>query len=459
MASFNLTIRPAWLQDAQKVLNDLLYDASTAKEEDHQVKKHLDQMAEYNHTATTDTTIESIWPSRDDAMPLDAQRYMAAFLSSASSPFVPADTVATVLKNSGYINEKRKILGRTLLFHQITTPGTMTNTQIPRSRPQPFQDLPAELLALIRDSLPPADVIALTFTSRSYYTTLDFQLVDLRSLVLASDLHAAFPYQKFSHAINRERYDVSRRLRRDKTAHLLKLEDHTNDSILCSACTALHPARYFSPAQLASTPLQRTCLATEAKLRFCTHWSETLQTLRQRNEDARCKSSAAPANGEETCQDPEHYTPEGTVYDPPPSLRQLGGVQYVSKTIRMGHTDDYNLLTAESVKEALEKDPVAHVRVCGHVKAGDEEVVGSFERKEGLVEGNEWSVDMPQFEVGCCEVCGMRWQFRVKDMLGRCVARYELQLSVEWELRAVREAWTKEWLGLVEGGDELTELI
>lgn len=111
----------------------------------------------------------------------------------------------------------------------------------------------------------------------------------------------------------------------------------------------------------------------------------------------------------------------------------------------------------------LEKEPMSGVEVCQHVRVGDEVVASSFMRREGSEQRPEdaWrGCEMPTFEVGGCGECGMMWQFRIRDVGGLGMAgRYELQLVVDWEVKAVKKAWSREWLRWVEGGGKLMELL
>lgn len=84
------------------------------------------------------------------------------------------------------------------------------------------------------------------------------------------------------------------RCRQARFAVLAQTEKPGEDpKLLCSWCTDLHPASYFSPKQITKNPRERMCLGVDAKLYLCPHRSLTWPQLVQRQEFA--IATATPA--------------------------------------------------------------------------------------------------------------------------------------------------------------------
>lgn len=143
---------------------------------------------------------------QDDSIPAKTQRHLASFLAAHSNQEVAAEDLLPLLSNSPYINQKQKILNRTILEpgplkgHDSAFAATMA-TQFERR----LQELPAEVLCMIEDYLDPSDLVCLGRTCRALFQAVDYQMVDLRNVSFAEDLWPVLSEHDMDYALAKVR--------------------------------------------------------------------------------------------------------------------------------------------------------------------------------------------------------------------------------------------------------------
>lgn len=419
-------------------------------------------------------------PEQDDSIPAKTQRHLASFLASRSNRGATSEEFLRLLMNSPYVNQRQKILNRTMIE---TGPGrgfypVFTTRRVQRR----LQNLPAEILCMIENHLDPSDLVCFGRTCRALYQAVDYQLVDLRNLAFAEDLWPVLSEHGLDFALakvrcltthkkrqealttlGKERYNIMRRLHRDRLSILERQTTASSEWLPCGVCIKLHPRRYFSPRERFKPVQNRKCLASTAPIRICSHWIEDLQSLRRRREESECEPRPLDFFRTNKCVHADHEFQGFSA----PKMRDIGSVLSVERSIVLLQTEHRDGLTEGVVGVVLKSADLREIAVCNHVRLGDEAVISSF-RKRAPAEDDEDFADLlmaavghlPEFEPASCKDCGRSWQFSVFDNLGyRLSPRYALKLIVDEQIRSVRDPWTEEYLRKVEGGSELIELM
>ncbi|KAK4493799.1 hypothetical protein PRZ48_014984 [Zasmidium cellare] len=399
---------------------------------------------------------------QDDSIPAKTQRHLASFLAEHSNGQLTSDQLLPKLMNSPYINQKRKILNRTILdptpsrgLHSVFAAWMSSHFE------RRLQELPAEVLCMIESYLDPSDLVCLGRSCRALFQAVDYQMVDLRNLSFAEDLWPVLRENALDFALAKERYGVVRRLHRDRLEQL-EYKTRNTDWKACGSCVKPHPRRYFSPTERTKSVYERRCLASTAPIRICSHWTEDIHSLRQRREDADCEPRPLDFFRTDECAHVDHEFQGFSA----PRMRDLGSAFSVERTITLLQTNDRDSIDEDVVEDVLTSEVLQDIQVCRHLRLGDRAILSSFKRRPPPEVGDLADLIMaavgymPEFEPASCEECGRTWQFSILDNLGyRQSPRYSLRLVVDEQIKAVRDPWTEEYLRKVEGGREFTELM
>lgn len=438
--------------------------------------------------------LHSAFPSkiRDDTVP--NQRHLAEHLA-ASTMLDPA-TLFAAMNNDPYINERRKPLSRTIISHTdpavpppyIDVPDESEITHLVAR----LQNIPTELLYIIRDMLEPAGVVCMALTSRHLFHLLNYQLIDLRNLLFinpSGSLAQIIYAHALEYRVRQQIHTVTEALTRDRLSKLAAQETFGSSGFLgltCSVCVKTHPRWYFNLFEMSQPASQRKCLASTAPIRLCEHWTENLIFLRALKKKQRLFPHLYPADSGPgyICGHPDHVITSSTDDFSAPRMLEVpgsggsgsgsgGGKWKVQRDMTVVLVAERSGLTLPLVREVLKKKR-SETKVCRHVNLGEDyEIVLA-----GLAKGAKYSrritghadsecaggstyseVYWPEFESTECEECGTMWRFSIIDTgLGHAWPRYALKLTVVEPLVAVKDPWAKGWLSKVEGGEDLMRL-
>lgn len=264
--------------------------------------------------------------------------------------------------------------------------------------------------------------------------------------------------------MRQERYSIVHRLHQDRLEELER-QSTGLEWLVCGSCIRPHPRRYFSPAEQKKPVQERKCLASSASIRICSHWTEDQQSLRQRREDADCEPRPLDFFRTDRCVHVDHEFQGFSA----PCMRDLGLSFSVERQIRLLQTDDGDAIDEDAVEHVLTSPALRDIRVCPHIRLGDQAVLSSFTCRPPTGEDDPQDLiylimaavgQLPEFEPSSCADCGRSWQFSIFDNLGyRLSPRYSLRLIVDDQFKAVKDPWTEEYLRKVEGGRELMKLM
>lgn len=152
-----------------------------------------------------------------------------------------------------------------------------------------------------------------------------------------------------------------------------------------------------------------------------------------------------------------------------PCMRDLGSTFIVEQQITPLQTEDRDAVDENAVKDVLTSPAFRDIRVCPHIRLGDQAIMSSFRRRPLAGEDDSRHVadliiaavgQLLGFESSSCKGCGRDWQFSIFDNLAhRQSPQYTLRLIVDDQIKAVKDPWTKEYLRKVEGGSKLMKLM
>lgn len=173
--------------------------------------------------------------------------------------------------------------------------------------------------------------------------------------------------------MRQERYSIVHRLHRDRLEELNRQTSGT-DWLACSSCIRPHPQKYFSSAEQKKHVQTRKCLASTASIRLCSHWTEHLQSLRQRREDADCGPRPVDFFRTDRCVHVDHEFQGFSA----PCMRDLGSTFSVERHITLLQTKNRVVIDQDAVEDVLTSHTFRDIRICPHIRLGDQAIISSF---------------------------------------------------------------------------------
>lgn len=303
-------------------------------------------------------------------------------------------------------------------------------------------DMPNEVLDNIVDYLKPADAIALSLSCREMTLNLNYNKRDIQifrdGLINDRDDACAM--------LHEQQYEATGLTDRDVLLKHERLESEqpasNADQLYCDACVSTHPSMYFESTQQRAAPSTRICLAAQALLYVCPAKSLSFCQLRRLRKNCLLFGLDGFGCASVDCED-----------DSLPN--SMIASKYDTSGLDLVFYEDYNLFFYKP-GEPVRRIPrsvtgTLNRRICLHRTLGSIEVLGSF---TGL--GKE--VRSGKCGRGFCSACRTRWTMQVGP--------YELadgsmpvELRVRRTLGQLQTPWSKDLLTMVDGGEDLLELL